>query len=110
MSIKERVKQGVITLDQALAEIAEGNRGFKRSKAARWVMKQVKPKKVRKKVAVKVDEPTRIKPLPLTLEECMQARAEFRPMPAMTPKAHTTLIGHMNKWIDHLKAKRKYTN
>ena len=108
MSIKERVKQGITTLDEAKAEIAKGNRGFKRSKAARWVMKQVKPKKVRKKVPAKVDEPTSIKPLPL--EGCMQARAEFRPMPAMTPEAHTTLIGHMNKWIDYLKDKRKRTN
>ena len=107
-SIKERVKQGEITLDQARAEIAKGSRGLRRSKSARWVLKQMKPKKVRKKVAIKVEEPKSIKPL--SLEECMQARTEFEPMPAMTPKAHTTLMGHMNKWIDHLKDKRKRTN
>ena len=108
MSIKERVKQGNITLDQALAEIAKGSRELRRSKSARWVQKQLKPKKVRRKVAVKVDKPTSIKPL--SLEECVKARAEFEPMPDMTPKAHTTLMGRMNKWIDTMKAKRKRTN
>jgi len=108
-SIKERVKQGVITLNEAMAEIAEGNRGLKRSKAARWVMKQ-KPKKINKRVdpPIKVEKITSAKPL--SLEECMQARTEFEPMPTMTPKAHTTLVGHMNKAIDLLKIKRKHSN
>ena len=115
-SIKERVKQGVITLDEAMAEIAKGSRGLKRSKAARWVRNQVKPKKKNKRV----DPPIKVKEMtatatatdakPLTLKEAMQARADFRPMPAMTPKAQTTLMGHMNKAIDLLKIKRKYSN
>ena len=107
-SIKERVKQGDITLDQALAEIAKGNRGLRRSKSARWVQKQLKPRKVRNKAPIKVETPESIKPL--TLKECVKARAEFEPMPGMTPKAHTTLMGHMNKWIGTMKAKRKPTN
>ena len=112
MTIKERVKQGVITLEQASAEIAEGNRGLKRSKSARWVEKQVKPKpkKVRKKVSVQVDAPILQQ---LTLKECMQARTEFEADTLvkgtlaykMSAKAAATTIQHMNGWIQSLKGK-----
>jgi len=47
---------------------------------------------------------------PLTLEECMQARAEFRPLPSMSPEAHKILMDHMDQEIERLKLKNKRTN
>jgi hypothetical protein len=46
---------------------------------------------------------------PLTLEECMQARSEFRPLPSMSPEAHKILMGHMDQEIERLKLKKGHT-
>ena len=45
---------------------------------------------------------------PLTLEECMQARSEFRPLPSMSPEAHKILMGHMDQEIERLKLRREH--
>ncbi len=108
--LKEQYKQGEITLDQALAEIAKGNRGLRRSKTARYFnkikKKQTKPAKKVKQVDVEIKKDLK----PLTLKQCMKARTEFEPMPAMTPEKQTTLLGRMDQWIKNLKAKRKQAN
>lgn len=46
---------------------------------------------------------------PLTLEECMQARAEFRPLPSMSPEAHKILMDHMDQEIERLKLRKGHT-
>jgi len=111
--LKEQYKQGEITLDQALAEIAKGNRGLRRSKTARYFNKIKKQTKPAKKVKqVDVDVPVEIEKdlKPLTLKQCMKARTEFEPMPGMTPEKQTTLLGHMGQAIERLKGKRKQAN
>ena len=111
--LKEQYKQGEITLDQALAEIAKGNRGLRRSKTARYFNKIKKQTKPAKKVKqVDVDVPVEIEKdlKPLTLKQCMKARTEFEPMPGAPMKAVKAVMGHMDQWIGNLKAKRKQAN